>query len=45
MGRYFTVTDTRKKTKDDDVKEIFHHLRVIARYINALTELRIEMEF
>jgi phosphate uptake regulator len=26
-------------------KEIYHHLRMISRYINALLELRIEMEF
>lgn len=44
-GRYFTVSNTTKKIKDDAAKEIFHHLRIIARYLNALTELRIEMEF
>ena len=29
----------------DEEKEIYHHLRMISRYINALLELRIEMEF
>ena len=44
-GRYFNVDDVYKKVKKDEEKEIFHHLRIITRYINALTELRIEMEF
>ena len=43
--RYFDVSSTTKKIKDDNAKEIFHHLRIITRYLNALTELRIEMEF
>lgn len=43
QGRYFSVGN--KKIKKDETKEIFHHLRIIARYINALLELRIEMEF
>ncbi len=30
---------------NEDEKEIFHHLRMIGKYLNALTELRIEMEF
>jgi phosphate uptake regulator len=42
-GRYFSVGN--KKIKKDETKEIFHHLRIIARYINALLELRIEMEY
>lgn len=29
----------------EEEKEIFHHLRMIERYINSLYELRIEMEF
>jgi phosphate uptake regulator len=33
------------KGSDDEEKEIYHHLRMISRYINALLELRIEMEF
>ncbi|HRZ86030.1 MAG TPA: hypothetical protein P5277_04610 [Candidatus Paceibacterota bacterium] len=42
--RYANVTKVFKKTtKEED--EIFHHLRIVTRYINALTELRIEMEF
>ena len=45
MSRYFNVHDTIKKIKDEAPKEIFHHLRIITRYLNALTELRIEMEF
>ncbi len=44
-GRYFNADDVYKKIKKDEEKEIFHHLRIITRYINALTELRIEMEF
>jgi hypothetical protein len=33
-----------KKAKEEE-KEILHHLRMIGRYVNALLELRIEMEF
>ncbi len=43
--RYFSVNDMYKKAKNEDVREIFHHLRVIAKDINALIELRVEMEF
>lgn len=43
--RYFEVKEVYKKKISEQEKEIFHHLRVIARYINALLELRIEMEF
>jgi phosphate uptake regulator len=41
---YFSYSDIFKKSGDEE-KEIFHHLRLIGRYINALVELRIEMEF
>lgn len=41
---YFTITDMYKNSSEAE-KEIFHHLRIIGRYINALVELRIEMEF
>jgi len=41
---YFHVPELYKKATEDE-KEIFHHLRVIGRYINALLELRIEMEY
>lgn len=41
---YFNVPFAYKKASEDE-KEIFHHLRMISRYINSLTELRIEMEF
>ena len=44
-NRYFEVLKIYKKTKNEEEKEIFHHLRIISRYINALLELRIEMEF
>jgi phosphate uptake regulator len=44
MSRYFSVTKVSKKTRKED-EEIFHHLRIVTRYLNALTELRIEMEF
>lgn len=43
--RYFNVVEKYKKTKTPQEKEIFHHLRIITRYINTLTELRIQMEF
>lgn len=33
------------KKANEDEKEIFHHLRMIGKYINALMELRIEMEY
>jgi len=42
--RYFNV-DKKYKITSIEEKEIFHHLRVVAIYINALTELRIEMEY
>lgn len=41
---YTTVGNIYKKSSEEE-KEIYHHLRVIGRYINALVELRIEMEF
>jgi phosphate uptake regulator len=43
--RYFTVDETQRKIKQEWAKEIFHHLRIITRYLNVLSELRIEMEF
>lgn len=43
-GVYFNINDIYKKSKEEE-KEILHHLRMIGRYINALLELRIEMEF
>jgi phosphate uptake regulator len=33
------------KKANEDEKEVFHHLRMIGRYINSLMELRIEMEY
>ncbi len=33
------------KRANEEEKEIFHHLRMIGRYINSLLELRIEMEY
>ena len=36
--------DIHKKANYEE-KEIFHHLRMIGKYIGALVELRIEMEF
>jgi len=44
-ARYFNVGEKSGKIKTEEEKEIFHHLRIIARYIIALVELRIEMEF
>ena len=43
--RYFNVKEKYKSTRTSEEKEIFHHLRIITRYINTLTELRIQMEF
>jgi phosphate uptake regulator len=49
---YFTLPDAYQKSKktgksnlDDDEREVFNHFRRIMRFVNALTELRIEMEF
>ena len=33
------------KRANEEEKEVFHHLRMIGRYINSLLELRIEMEY
>ena len=41
---YFNLPDNYKKANEYE-KEVFHHLRMIRKYINALYELRIEMEF
>jgi len=41
---YLHVPDMYKKANEDE-KEVFHHLRIIGRYLNSLMELRIEMEF
>ena len=41
--RYFNVKALYKKTETNEEKEIFHHLRIITRYINAITELIIEL--
>ncbi len=41
---YIHVPEMYKKASEEE-KEVFHHLRMIGRYINALIELRIEMEF
>lgn len=43
--RYFSVGKVYAKVKSADVTEIYHHLRLITRYLNVLTELRIQMEF
>ena len=41
---YMNMASIYKKSNEDE-KEVYHHLRIIQRYINALVELRIEMEF
>jgi len=41
---YMNIPTLYKKSNEDE-KEIYHHLRMIQRYINALVELRVEMEF
>ncbi|MBT7706666.1 phosphate uptake regulator PhoU [archaeon] len=43
--RYFNLKSMNNKIKTAEEKEMFHHLRIIAKYINALVELRIELEF
>lgn len=43
QSAYIMVPVIYKKSSEDE-KEVFHHLRVINRYINALIELRVEME-
>ena len=42
---YFEVTEKYRKAKSEEEKEIFHHLRSINKFVMALLELRIEMEF
>lgn len=41
---YLSAPDMYKKASEDE-KEIFHHLRMVGKYLNSLSELRIEMEF
>lgn len=41
---YLEVPTMYKKANEDE-KEVFHHLRIIGKYINSLMELRIEMEY
>ena len=41
---YFNIPGVYKKSNEEE-KEMYHHLRMIERYLNALTELRVEMEF
>jgi phosphate uptake regulator len=41
---YLKVPSMYDKASEKE-KEIYHHLRIISRYINALFELRIEMEY
>jgi phosphate uptake regulator len=41
---YLEVPIMYKKANEEE-KEVFHHLRMIGRYINSLMELRIEMEY
>jgi phosphate uptake regulator len=41
---YMGAPETYKKISEE-AKEIFHHFRIINRYVNALMELRIEIEF
>ncbi len=41
---YLNVPIMYKKANEDE-KEVFHHLRMIGKYINSLMELRIEMEY
>jgi phosphate uptake regulator len=41
---YLSMPTIYKKAGEEE-KEIYHHLRMIERYVNALLELRIELEF
>ena len=41
---YVDVPKLYKKANEEE-KEVFHHLRMIGRYINSLLELRIEMKY
>lgn len=41
---YFETPKMYKKASEEE-KEVLHHLRMVGTYINALVELRIEMEF
>lgn len=43
--RVFGINKIYENLPSKEEKEIIHHFRVIGRYINALMELRIEMEF
>jgi phosphate uptake regulator len=40
---YFSTVNN--KIKKPEAKELFHHIRIINRYLNSLLELRIEMEY
>lgn len=42
---YMNIQEIYSHAKTEEDREIFHHLRMISRYINALLEIRIEMEF
>lgn len=44
-NRYFNVDNVSRKVKKEEEIELFHHIRIITRYLNTLTELRIEMEY
>ncbi len=41
---YLKVPSVYDKASEKE-KELYHHLRIVSRYINALLELRIEMEY
>ena len=41
---YVLAPELYRKSGEEE-KEVLHHLRVVRRYLNALLELRIEMEF
>ncbi|HPD82004.1 MAG TPA: hypothetical protein PK357_02795 [Candidatus Pacearchaeota archaeon] len=43
--KIYQEVPTMYKKANEDEKEIFHHLRMIGKYINSLMELRIEMEY
>lgn len=41
---YNVIKEVYAKTNSEEEKEVLHHYRIISRYINALIELRIEMD-
>lgn len=45
LPRLYKKKPNKKSELSEDEKEIFNHLRIIGKYINALVELRVGMEY